>query len=213
MSDAALLERSARKRWAQPDGSHDKLVHGLRLGLPVIIGILALIFVIAPVTSPNGDVSFMLGKDSVSMATERLRITTATYRGEDSKGRPFEIKAGSAVQRTSQEPIVRLKNLMAELQMAEGPATIAANAGRYDMSRELVQVDGPLRFETADGYRIEANNVAVSLKSRRLASGGAVSGKLPLGTFNAGSIKADLNARTVTLEGRARLHIVQGQAR
>ena len=147
------------------------------------------------------------------MARERLRITAATYRGEDSRGRPFEIRAGSAVQRSSQEPVVRLKDLMARLQMADGPAIIAANAGRYDMSREVVQVDGPLRFETGDGYRIEANDVAVSLKSRKLASGGAVAGKLPLGTFSAGTMQADLNARTVTLAGRARLHIVQGQAR
>ena len=167
----------------------------------------------APIASPNGDVSFVLAKDSVSMAKERLRVSAATYRGEDSNGRPFEIKAGSAVQRSSQDPVVRLSDLMAKIQFAEGPATLSANTGRYDMDREIVQVDGPLVFQTSDGYRVEASDVAVGLKTRKLASAGAVSGTMPLGTFTAGRIRADLTARTVTLDGRARLHIVQGQAR
>lgn len=213
MSELALQERSARQIWARPNGSHDRLVRALRLVLPVGIGLLGVLLLVAPVASPNGDVSFMLAKDRVSMAQERLRVTAATYRGEDSRGRPFEITAGSAVQRSSQEPVVRLSDLMARIQMEEGPATLSAKAGRYDMDREIVAVDGPLRFETADGYRVEAINVAVGLKSRKLASQGAVSGQLPLGDFSAGRLRADLKARTVTLDGRARLHIVQQKAR
>jgi len=213
MSDIALQERSARQIWARPNGKHDRLMKLLRIGLPILIAALVLFLVFAPITSPNGDVSFMLAKDNVAMSRERLRVTAATYRGEDSKGRPFQITAGSAVQKSSQDPIVKLNDLNARIQMEEGPATLSANAGRYDMDREVVQVDGPLTFQTADGYRVEANDVAVGLKSRKLARGGAVQGQLPLGTFSAGRIRADLEQRTVTLEGRARLHIVQGGAR
>lgn len=213
MSEQAQLERSARQIWARPNGSHDRLVRALRIALPAAIGALVLFLMFAPIASPNGDVSFVLAKDSVSMAKERLRVSAATYRGEDSNGRPFEIKAGSAVQRSSQDPVVRLSDLMAKIQFAEGPATLSANTGRYDMDREIVQVDGPLVFQTSDGYRVEASDVAVGLKTRKLASAGAVSGTMPLGTFTAGRIRADLTARTVTLDGRARLHIVQGQAR
>ena len=213
MSEKALLDRSARQLWARPGGSHDEVLHILRRILPTGIGVLGLFLVFAPIASPNGDVSFMLAKDNVSMAQERLRVTAATYRGEDSKGRPFEIRAGSAVQRSSQEPIVRMNNLVGQLEMAEGPATLTANAGRYDMDREIVRVDGRLIFQTGDGYRVEANDVALGLKSRRLGSAGPVAGKLPLGTFNADRLEADLSARTVTLKGRARLHIVQQQAR
>jgi lipopolysaccharide export system protein LptC len=213
MSDLALQERSARQIWARPNGKHDRLMKLLRIGLPILIAALVLFLVFAPITSPNGDVSFMLAKDNVAMSRERLRVTAATYRGEDSKGRPFQITAGSAVQKSSQDPVVKLNDLNARIQMEEGQATLSANAGRYDMDREVVQVDGPLTFQTADGYRVEANDVAVGLKSRKLASGGAVQGQLPLGTFSAGSMRADLEQRTVTLEGRARLHIVQGGAR
>lgn len=213
MSEQAQKERSARQLWARPGGSHDRLVRAIRITLPFGIGALGLFFIVSPLLSPNGDVSFLLGKDSVSMAQERLRVSAATYRGEDSKGRPFELRAGSAVQRTSQEPVVRLTDLMARIEMEDGPATLEAQAGRYDMANEIVRVDGPLVFQTSDGYRVSARDVAVGLKTRQLESAGPVDGELPLGTFSAGRIKADLGARTVTLEGRARLHIVQQQAR
>ncbi len=95
----------------------------------------------------GGDVSFLLDKNRVEVSPERLRIESAEYRGEDAKGRAFRLRAGSAVQKSSAEPIVRLNALSAEIQMPEGPATLKANDGRYDMEKEQVAVDGadPLR--------------------------------------------------------------------
>jgi lipopolysaccharide export system protein LptC len=209
MSEIAERERSIRRIWAAPGGSHDRLIRFSRFILPTGIGALAAFLMFSPLVRPNGDVSFVLAKDSVDLATERMKVIAATYRGEDSKGRPFVLKAGSAVQQTSRDPVVRLKDLSAEIALAEGPASLVANQGRYDMDRETVRVDGPLVFTSADGYRIATQNVVVGLKTRQMVSGGAVSGSLPIGTFSAGQMRADLNTRTVILEGRAHLHINQ----
>jgi lipopolysaccharide export system protein LptC len=56
-------------------------------------------------------------------------------------------------------------------------------------------------------------DVAIALKTRTIASSGPVSGRMPLGSFTAGRIRADLPSRTVILDGGARLHIVQGAVR
>lgn len=212
MSEIADRERSVRQLWAAPGGSHDRLVRVLRIALPSLIGILAVILVLAPLAI-RGEVSFVLAKDSVAMARERLRIQSATYRGEDSKGQPFILRAGSAVQKSSKDPVVRITDLNGQITLADGPASIAAGQARYDMESERVFADGPLTFKSADGYAIEAANVQMDLKSKKLVSGGAVSGRIPLGTFSGGQLRADLNARTVSLEGRAHLHIVQGAGR
>jgi lipopolysaccharide export system protein LptC len=204
--------RTPRQRWARPGGVHDFVIKLSRIILPSAVGILAVVLALAPLGS-RGDISFVLAKDSVEMAKERMRVTAATYRGEDSKGQPFVIKAGSAVQVSSRDPVVRLSDLSAQITMAEGPATLTADQGRYDMNQEIVRVVGPLRFATADGYSLETRDVTVGLKSRKIASGGAVSGRMPLGTFRAGQMRADLVARTVTLDGRAHLHIDQGAIR
>jgi lipopolysaccharide export system protein LptC len=209
---AKSFSRSARQRWAAPHSAHDVTVKIARILLPSTIGVLSVALIAAPLMM-RGEISFMLAKDSVAMANERLRVTAATYRGEDGKGQPFIIRAGSAVQASSREPVVKLENLSASIALPDGPATFNAAHGRYDMDREVVHVDGPLVFNAANGYMLTTRDVVVGLKSRQLASGGPVDGTMPLGSFSAGQIRADLAAQTVTLAGRAHLHIVQGQAR
>jgi lipopolysaccharide export system protein LptC len=203
---------SARQKWAAPGGSHDRTIGLARILMPAAIGVLGAALIFAPLAM-RGDISFVLAKDKVDMAKERMRVSAATYRGEDSKGQPFVLQAGSAVQVSSRDPVVRITDLSAKIALSDGPATLTANSGRYDMDREIVHVDGPLLFNTADGYRLATRDVAVGLRTRRLASGGPVDGQMPLGSFSAERITADLSGRSVTLEGRARLHIVQRSAR
>ena len=203
---------SPRQRWAAPGGRHDWTVRFSRIILPSGIGVLAAILILAPL-STRGDISFVLAKDTVAFAKERMRLTAAVYRGEDSKGQPFVLRAGSAVQISSLDPVVRLGDLSANIALADGPATLVADAGRYDMNRETLNIDGPISFTAADGYRLDTRDVAVGLKTRKLASGGPVSGRLPIGTFTADLINADLESRIVVLDGRVRLHIIQGKGK
>jgi lipopolysaccharide export system protein LptC len=212
MPDVWVLERTPRQRWALPRSRHDLMIKAARVILPMIIGVLVVALVAAPLMKGR-EVSFVLAKDTVALAKERLRVTAALYRGEDSKGQPFSIRAGSAVQVSAKDPVVRMKDLRAEIIQPEGPAMIAANAGRYDMDKEIVSIDGPVQFSTSDGYKLSTRDVAIGLKSRRIASGGPVTGSMPLGSFSAGKITGDLGTRTVVLEGRAHLHIVQGAIR
>ena len=208
MSIQAEQQRHARRHWARPGGSHDRLVGRLKNWLPVAVGILAALLVTAPFT--GGDkVSFVLDKNKVEVAKERMRVTEALYRGEDSKGQPFSLRAGSAVQKNSREPIVDLNDMSARILLSEGPAVLTARKGRYDMDSERVAVDGPVQFEAAGGYRLTTRDVGIDMKTRRMRSAGRVDGRIPIGTFSGDHLEADLGARTVTLQGRASLRIEQ----
>ncbi|HJT40829.1 MAG TPA: LPS export ABC transporter periplasmic protein LptC [Sphingobium sp.] len=208
MSIQAEQQRHARRHWARPGGSHERLVGRLKNWLPVAVGILAALLVTAPFT--GGDkVSFVLDKNKVEVAKERMRVTEALYRGEDSKGQPFSLRAGSAVQKSSREPVVDLSDMSARILLSEGPAVLSARKGRYDMDSERVAVDGPVQFEAAGGYRLTTRDVGIDLKSRRMRSAGRVDGRIPIGTFSGDHLEADLGARTVTLNGRASLRIEQ----
>ncbi len=212
MLDPARSARSALQQWAAPGGRHDRIIARARIALPAIIGVLSAGLVFVPLAS-RSEVSFVLAKDNVQIARERMRVTAATYRGEDGKGQPFQLTAGSAVQATSRDPVVKLNDLTANILLKDGPASLHADTGRYDMDREIVSVVGPVVFVSSGGYRLQTRDVAIGLKTRKLASGGPVDGRMPLGSFSADRIEADLGARSVTLEGRARLHIVQARAR
>lgn len=211
MSEIADRLHAQRRAWAHPGTTHDTIVRSLLIVLPVGIGVLAAFLVLSPLFT-HGDVSFLLDKNRVEIARERLRVEKAEYRGEDSEGRPFSLHAGSAVQKSSAEPIVHLNTLAAEIQLKDGPAEIAAERGRYFMDTQRVAVDGPIRFKTADGYTLNTNDATVDLKTKRMQSGTAVTGQTPMGIFSGSKLSADLEARTVKLDGNARLRIYPGRA-
>jgi lipopolysaccharide export system protein LptC len=142
-----------------------------------------------------------------------MRVTEALYRGRDSKGQPFEMRAGSAVQLTSADPVVKLQQLNARIQLTDGPAVLTAPRGRYDMDSQRVAVDGPVNFASQSGYKLATHDVIIDLPSRRLASLTPVTGTMPLGTFAADRLRGNLDDKTVVLDGHARLHIVQRTGR
>lgn len=212
MSERAELDRSMRRLWATTGSSLDRVVRILRHGLPLVIGVVAAVMVFSPFTH-RAEVSFLLSKDSVEVARERMRVASATYRGQDAKGQPFALMASSAVQKSSDDPVVRMTNLSGAIRLADGPATIFAANGAYDMRREQVAVTGPITVKAADGYALEARDVSIDLKSRRLTGSGGVDGALNIGRFSANRLDADLDARTVRLSGNARMTINQGVLR
>ncbi len=212
MSQQADQIRDRRRAFAVPGGPLDRTVKVLAVGLPALVGAIAATMLIAPL-SPRGEVSFMLDRNKVATAEDRLRVDDAMYRGQDDRGRPFTLSAGEAVQASVQVPVVRMHDLTARLQLDEGPAVLSAAAGRYDIDKQQVMVDGLVRFAAADGYQMSARDVAIDLPGRSLHGIGRVEGAVPAGTFRADSISADLDARTITLTGNARLRMVPGQLR
>src|SRR3546814_10098689 len=121
-----------RQRWGAIGSRHDRVVRLLRVGRPLGIGVIAAVLIFSPFTQ-RSEISFLLAKDKVEVAKERMRVTRAEYRGQDGKGQPFALIAGSAVQKSSAEPIVRMTDLSGAIRLKDGPATIAAQPSFYNM--------------------------------------------------------------------------------
>lgn len=212
MTHQADMIRDKRRAFAAPGGSHDRLVRLLATVLPAAIGVIAAVMILSPL-SPRGEISFMLDRNKVAVTGQRLRVDQATYRGSDNLGRPFSVSAGSAVQESARQPVVRMEQLAASILLSDGPAELSAPAGLYNFDTEQVSVGGPVRFAAADGYSMVTSNVAIAIPERRVTGSGGVSGAIPAGTFSADRIIADLDERTVTLDGHARLRMAPGKLR
>lgn len=208
LSDVARAERRVRRAWAMPGSGHDRMIAIARVALPAGVGVLVAVMALAPVTSGH-DISFVLAKNRVAVAKERMRVTQALYRGEDQKGQPFALTAQSAVQQTSTDPVVRLDGLSARIRLPQGPAVLVAPRGTYNLNNEKVGLDGPVTFRSADGYALDTHDVDLDMQTKMLASRSPVTGKMPLGTFSANRMNADLGKRIVVLNGDARLHIAR----
>lgn len=207
MSKQADLERTQRQRWAMPGGRHDRLIRSLRVVLPSIIGVLLAVLAFSPFTGSQ-ELSFVLDKSEVDKARERMRVTEALYRGEDNKGRPFSLRAGSAVQQSSADPVLKMNDMAGRIMLNDGPASIIARRGAYDLGKESMRVAGPLAVESP-GYDMVATNVELSLKDKSMRSFGPVSGRTKVGTFRAGRLTGNLDSRVVRLDGGVHLRIDQ----
>ncbi len=198
-----------RMSWARPGGGHDRLIRLLAWGLPTLVGVLAAFLVMAPLTMKR-ELGFTLQRGEIERVPERLRATNATYRGLDDQGQPFTVTGDSAVQTAAGDQRVRLSGLMAQLATRDGPARLSAPDAVFRPDARTVAVDGPLSVRMGGDYRLDTSNVDVDLGARTAESRGRVTGTLPLGTFAADRMVADLDDRHVVLEGRARLHVKQG---
>jgi len=212
MSVAADRKHERKRHWAEPGGRHDAVIRAVKYGLPIVIVMLVIFMAIAPFER-RGEVSFILDKNKVDEAKERMRVEQARYVGEDNKGQKFEIVADRAVQQSSNVPVVMIEGIRARLNLSRGPLSIAAMKGRYDLEGEQVEVDGPVRVAGPDGYSISTRDVQVDLDKRTMQSRGPVSGAMTLGQFQAGQLSADLDQRTVRLDRGVRLKIYQGAVR
>ena len=206
--DAKELRRG-RQAFAAPGGFHDRLVKFLGVALPMGVGVVAALMVVTPL-SPRGEISFLLDRDAVAVIDERMRVDNALYRGTDNKGRPFSLTADEAVQRSSAEGVVRLEDVIARILLADGPGQLSAGGGAYSIEQEQLAVDGPLRLNAAGGYRFVANGVSINLDTKRMTGTDGVDGAIPMGTFSADKMDADLDARTMILTGNVRMRIVPG---
>lgn len=200
------------QNWAAHGSRHDWIVNQAKRAFPSAAGALAGLMLILPLTH-NREMSFILSKDKVAIAKQRLNITNADYRGHDEFGRPFSLTAASVIQTSSRDPFVALHNLTAQIGQAGDATVVHANSGRYNLAGETVNFDGPIKVNSADGYDLAARGVSLDLKSRQLVSNQGVGGHMPLGDFSAGQMHADVGTHQVALDGRVHLHIVQGGLR
>lgn len=209
MSEAALRDRAAKRQWAEPGSRHDRVVKFAKYALP-LFGFVLLVMLVASPFDRKSDVSFILDKKDVDKANERMRIEKARYVGEDDNGRKFVVTAERAIQPTSDQPVVNIEGMKANLQLANGPLLMAAHKGTYDLDRKLIGVVGPINVAGPDNYSLRTRDVTVDMGSHQMKSAGPVSGTMRLGEFSAGRLEADLDARIVRLEGGVRLKILQG---
>lgn len=212
MTEIAQQRRTQRQDYAAPGSIHDRIISLLRAALPLAIGALFAFLVLAPLVE-RSELSFLLDKDNVEIAPEAMRVDDAIYRGKDSRNRAFTLQAGRAVQRSTDSPVVELSDLTARLLLDSGPGELQADNGEYHIDNEEIEVVGPILFESANGYRLVTRDVDINLRDRTMRSRGRVNGRTPVGTFEADSLASDLDAKTVTLQGNAKLRIEQGRLR
>lgn len=205
-SAAAHMRREARRRAMLPGSRRDRAARVAKIVFPVLALLLCATLVILPL-SVQQEFSFLLSKDSVMMADERMQMQEASYRGETGNGEAFEIVAQSGVQKSSSVPIVVLTGLSASIMRPDGTARVTAPSGEFLIDENRLLVNGPVNAESQSGYSLDGGEIMVDINTRTISSDNPVSGRIPMGAFHADRFTGDVDGRRVVLEGRAHLRI------
>ena len=169
MSELARRERLVKRSWAAPGSFHDALIRFLKILLPLLIVLLGAYLVLAPLNKGQ-EISFLLDKNKVEVAKERMRVVGAHYQGQDAKGRPFSLSAEQGLQTSSRDPMVSIEGIEARLVLDQGPMSFEAPRARYNLDTQKVGVQGPVRFFGADGYRLLVGNAVIDLRAQTLVT-------------------------------------------
>jgi lipopolysaccharide export system protein LptC len=196
------------RRSARPAGAV------LRVALPSIIGVLLALLVVSPF-SQTQEMSFVLDKDEVNMARERLRLTKRHVSRRRQPRPPLHACAAAARCRKAQaNHCIRLHRFVGADIDARRSGRTGAGQGYYNLQKPKKSGSkGHCPLLAADGFSLTASNVEFALKTRQIESFGPVSGAMKVGTFSAGKLRADVDARIVRLEGGAHLRINQNAIR
>ncbi|WP_310497772.1 LPS export ABC transporter periplasmic protein LptC [Sandarakinorhabdus sp.] len=197
---------SLRQQASLPGSAHDGRMILLKWLLPLLAAAMTLTILIWPLLKAQ-EFSFLLAKDAVMKAGERLRVDRARYSGETARGEPFVITADGAVQRSSSVRQVEMRGLAASLTGKDGPAMLTAPTGRYFLDSDKLLVGGPVKMTSKSGYSLDSNDISVDLGERRINTTQKVSGTLPMGSFRSDKLSGDLDGRTLVLEGHVHLRI------
>lgn len=208
MAAFALRPYTPRQQMMLPGSPLDRRIAFLKRAFPATAAGL-LVLVLGLTFAQTNELSFMVSRERVQPANERIRAENSVYRGVDETGRPFTVRAGSAVQRSAAVAEIELQTLSATIALETGAATVTAPAGRFALDQSVLTVSGPVDARQA-GFQVTGGIVAVDLARGTAASDRPVVGSIPIGSFRAGGLRSDLRTQSLTLIGGVRLRVPAG---
>ena len=114
----------------------------------------------------------------------------ARYIGSDGHDRPFVISAGRATPEVDDPDRILIDALHASITLEGGiRLALSAKSGVYNRDLETLQLHGPVKLSTEDGFEFDARGAVVDLARGTVDSDWPVAGRGPLGALDAGAFR------------------------
>ncbi len=131
------------------------------LGAGGIVGFVVIARLAFPGALDFGAAGLSVTRNSIIM--DRPHLT-----GFDRNHREYSIIASRAIQPLSNPGQVRLEDIQAKIELADGMTTINAEAGDYDHNKKTIKLLGAVVANTATGYVLHLTDVDVDLAANTL---------------------------------------------
>lgn len=168
--------------------THTRVVYWLKILLPLAaLAILSTLFLFSRDFAPEGLLPFS-EVDVEDLAREQ-RLTAPEFAGMTSDGAGVTIKAATARPELPGTQGASAEAIEAAYARGDFRATMTADQGLVNQGAGIVTLDGGVNMETSTGYRLTTGAIVVRLDRTLATAPGAVEGRGPLGTIDAGAME------------------------
>jgi len=166
---------------------HSRLVRVLRVAVPLIVVLGAVVVVLVTYFNPLRMFT-KLPVDVGKLVVSGTKITMEQPRlsGFTRDARAYELTADAAAQDLTKPDIIELKNIHAKVQMQDkSTVTMTAATGVYDSKADTVKLDRDIVLTSTSGYRGRLTEATVDIRKGNVVSNHPVVLDMLQGTLNA----------------------------
>ncbi|MGM0585380.1 MAG: LPS export ABC transporter periplasmic protein LptC [Pseudomonadota bacterium] len=175
---------------AREVSAYSRVVRGLKIGLPLLaLALLSAIFLLPREHTFDGGLVYS-DADLVALG-EGLSVSNPRIEGATEAGEPFVVEAERATPDKPDPEEVELEQVRASYTQAEGrEIRLQAKEGFLRPREGRLSLEGEVRLETSDGYRVETEAVSADLEAGSAEAPGPVRAEGPSGVIESGSFRA-----------------------
>jgi lipopolysaccharide export system protein LptC len=200
-TDAERAFRAARQ--------HSTRVRSLRIVLPaaIIVAVAGLIIwswanparVITK--APKNPADVVVSGTKITMEAPRMSGFTRDSRG-------YEFTATAASQDISKPDIVEMKNVRANMQMADkSTAVVTARDGVYDSKNEILKLGKEIMVVSSTGYKAWLSDATIDVRTSNLVTDQPVEVQMLQGTLNAQRLEIKEAGELLLFDGGVRMNL------
>lgn len=189
---------------------HSRRVRRLKILLPsaaaaIVLGIVAVAWVQARLQGVLDVKNVLFSKDGLTMVEPHL-----SGRAE---GRAYDVSAQRAFQNLQNPKIIGLEGIDGRIEMADGSWTKIESAnGRYDGTREWLNLDGAVRVTASNGWNATSEHAEADLSNGHIFTRSAVRIVGRNGTIDAEAVDVSDGGHHIRFTGNVRMHFLPGEA-
>lgn len=178
------------------------LISGLRRGLPVLMGVIALILA-GMVT-----LSAIRAPHPVKTDDPIIRMVGARFQGRVEDGRSFLIGAREAARDERQPNRVSLvEPIMVVGAGTATPRRLMARMGVYDEQTRLLRLTGDVRIDDGLGNKVASNDITIDTRTGTAVGQRGIEGDGPVGQVSADSYSVKDKGDRIEFRGRVRTRV------
>lgn len=185
---------------------HSARVRRLKIILPIIAGVIAVIF--AAVSFVRAFMPVDLQIETATIEDGKIVMKNPAISGRNKQGISYSMKAQRALQDIANPDIITLQTIHAEMPMKDSMiATVDATNGIYDRGANTLDMNAPFTISVNNGINADFQSAYLDINAGEMETKQPVAISMKGGSIIAQTLRMTDKGRIVIFEGMVRVNV------